>query len=68
MLEGVIGIAYQLKGIRADRLLQIVNGVINGQVIIDRRVTRVRLAAAEVLAQLPTAERAWTLHALEQLY
>lgn len=65
--EGVIGIAYQLKGIRADSLLQIVHGVIGGQVLIDRRITGVRLAAVEVLAQLPAAEQSWTLRALAQL-
>lgn len=67
VLEGMIGIAYQLKGIRADSLLRIIHGVIGGQVLIDRRITGVRLAAAEVLAQLPASEQAWTLHALEQL-
>ena len=66
-LEGVLGIAYQLKGIRADSLLKVVYGVMAGQVIIDRHITGVRQAAAEVLDRLPAAERAWTLHALEKL-
>ncbi|MEZ4510370.1 MAG: response regulator transcription factor [Chloroflexota bacterium] len=65
--QGVRGIGYQLKGSRPGKLLQAVQGVMKGHVVIDAEVTQLRRTAIELLDRLSPAERFWVEQALSSL-
>ncbi|MCB9430935.1 MAG: response regulator transcription factor [Ardenticatenaceae bacterium] len=65
--QGIRGIGYQLKGSRPSKLLQAVQGVMKGQVMIDSEVTQLRRAAAELLERLPPTEQYWVKQAVDAL-
>lgn len=58
--EGLRGIAYLFKGVRAERLLEALRGTLAGQVILEgiSPIGRPRLAE-EILNQLSEEERPW---------
>lgn len=65
--QGVRGVGYQLKGSRPSKLLQAVQGVMKGQVMVDAEVTQLRRTAMELLARLSPTERFWVEQTLDRL-
>jgi DNA-binding NarL/FixJ family response regulator len=64
--EGMRGMAYKLKGSRPDALLQAIQDVIAGRVVIDPEVHANRPALAdELLHRLSPEERSWVQYALK---
>jgi two-component system nitrate/nitrite response regulator NarL len=64
--EGTRGVAYKLKGARPDALLQAIQDVIAGRVVIDPEVHANRPALAdELLNRLSAEERTWVQYALK---
>jgi len=64
--EGMRGMAYKLKGSRPDALLQAIQDVITGRVVIDPEVHANRPALAdELLNRLSPDERTWVQFALK---
>lgn len=62
--QGVRGIAYKLKGNQPDQLLQAIQDVMAGMVVIDPEVTSVQSLAQELLTRLEADERPWVEKAL----
>lgn len=58
--EGVRGIAYKLKGCSAKALLQAIEAVEAGQVLIDPEITSTRSVVTMFREQLTDEERPWT--------
>lgn len=63
--DGVRGIAYLLKGIRPERLLDALNQVATGAVVLDGIApTNRHHLGEEILDRLSAEERPWVIHAV----
>lgn len=68
--QGVRGLAYRLKGCSPTRLLDTIEAVQIGQVIIDAEVTSINRLSQRLMNQLSDDERYWvshTVHGLSEL-
>jgi DNA-binding NarL/FixJ family response regulator len=57
--DGVVGIAYKLKGCQAKDILHALNDTLAGRIVIDPEITAPRSLAVDLLNQLTPEERPW---------
>lgn len=65
--QGVRGVAYRLKGCSPTSLLETIDAVQAGQVIIDAEVTSIHRLSQRLLGHLSTEERQWVSHTVAYL-